>query len=123
MPRKDYHPKVPRQCAVCGRAFMARVSPPSQCCSRSCAAKLHGPVGMAVRKNLAEMTFGKLRVIYPTNENDGRGHAIWMCECACGTRKKYSSWQLKVVKVRSCGHCRASLAIPRDDGRDTPSWP
>jgi len=122
MPRKDYHKKVQRNCDVCGRAFMARATPPSTCCSHSCAAKRHGPMGGAVRKNLAEMTFGKLRVIYPTNENDGRGHAVWMCECECGTRKKYSSWQLNVVKVRSCGRCHLSLAIPREDDQEPLSW-
>lgn len=54
-----------------------------------------------VAEDLTGRVFGKLTVLYRT-ENKG-GRTCWMCRCECGTEKAVVAHDLKAGKVKSCG--------------------
>lgn len=52
-------------------------------------------------EDISGQLFGKLTVLYRTENQKGR--ACWMCRCECGTEKEYCSSELKGGKKTSCG--------------------
>lgn len=65
-----------------------------------CVPKIHAKQG-SVAEDLTGRRFGKLRVLYRTENRDGR--TCWMCQCDCGNRKPVKARDLKAGKVKSCG--------------------
>jgi hypothetical protein len=68
--------------------------------------------GCAVRKlrtrDLAGQRFGRLTVIRLSHHQDhrqiaDRGHAMWICQCDCGTEKTVRGSHLTTENVVSCG--------------------
>lgn len=53
-------------------------------------------------KNFIGETFGKLTVLEPTDQRDGR-YMVWKCRCACGNTVFVSSKKLQRGTVTSCG--------------------
>ena len=53
-------------------------------------------------KNLQGQTFNRLRVLHRV-ENAPSRHAVWVCECSCGTIKPVSSTGLIWGHAQSCG--------------------
>lgn len=55
-------------------------------------------------KDLKGQVFGKLTVMYLTNEKNGT-NVVWMCQCSCKnkTLKKVNSGNLRSGNIQSCG--------------------
>ena len=64
--------------------------------------KLHGNA-----RDLTGQRFGKLVVLYPTNERDNRS-IVWCCQCDCGNLTNASSKNLTYGATNSCG-CAYSI--------------
>ncbi len=54
------------------------------------------------RRQLAGETFGRLKAREPHGQ-DKQGRLMWLCVCACGTRKRVPSRHLIQGRTRSCG--------------------
>jgi len=54
-------------------------------------------------EDLAGQQFGKLRVIEPSIEDEGR--VKWLCVCKCGNTQKVRTSHLKTGKIDRCGSC------------------
>lgn len=57
---------------------------------------------MKESKDLKGKRFGRWSVLERTN-NDKHGHAMWICECDCGTKKHIHRASLITGKSTSCG--------------------
>jgi len=58
---------------------------------------------MQNKKELTGQRFGKLMVVGPSELRSKSGSIQWECQCDCGTKKLYSSYQLLRRSVVSCG--------------------
>ena len=58
---------------------------------------------MALKIDLKNQEFGRLRVLWDTKERTEHGHIIWLCKCDCGKRVKVLSGNLRYGHTRSCG--------------------
>ena len=55
-------------------------------------------------KNLANMRFGNLTALYPTNKRCGNGYdVIWHCICDCGIELDVAGRDLQRGHTKSCG--------------------
>lgn len=54
-------------------------------------------------KNLTGKRFGRLILLYPTEERDLKGSVVWHCRCDCGNEVDYSEAQLMHGNYKSCG--------------------
>ena len=63
---------------------------------------------MPQTKDLEGLEFGRLRVTQ--RKGSKHGHAVWLCECACGKQSEVLSGDLTSGKTRSCGCLRKELA-------------
>ena len=54
-------------------------------------------------KDKTGQTFGRLKVLYRTENSPNHRHAVWMCECICGALKTVDSQSLRTGRTRSCG--------------------
>lgn len=59
-------------------------------------------------EDLSGRRFGKLVVLYRTNEQDKGRHYIWYCKCDCGKNTRATSINLKSGNTKSCG-CTHSI--------------
>lgn len=55
------------------------------------------------KNDLTGLKFGKLTVLYPTDERNASGCIKWMCQCECGKQKTIAGTDLKSGKIKSCG--------------------
>ena len=60
------------------------------------------------KKDLINQKFGKLMVLYPTQDNNGR--LIWHCKCDCGKECDVSTTNLTTGHTKSCGCLRKEEA-------------
>lgn len=56
-------------------------------------------------KNICGKRFGRLTVIRCTGE-DGHGHYLWLCDCACGHQAVSAGNDLRSGHTKSCGCVR-----------------
>lgn len=54
-----------------------------------------------IAEDLTGRRFGKLTVLYRTQNQ--RGRTCWMCRCDCGRKKAVTAHELKAGKTKSCG--------------------
>ena len=55
------------------------------------------------KEDITNQKFGRLTVLYPTEERDCSGSIKWFCECSCGGYIKATLSLLKQGKIKSCG--------------------
>lgn len=67
---------------------------------------------MDLKEDLTGMVFGRLKVISPVKNVNGR--TAWMCECNCGNRKVVMSKCLKNGSTKSCGCLSREIAVKRN---------
>lgn len=60
------------------------------------------------KKDLINQKFGKLMVLYPTQDNNGR--LMWHCKCDCGKECDVSTTNLTTGHTKSCGCLRKEEA-------------
>lgn len=61
-------------------------------------------LGRSKKKNLLNMTFGKLAVLSETEEKDNDNRPLWLCQCSCGSDLiKVSSKDLLMKRKTHCG--------------------
>lgn len=53
--------------------------------------------------DLAGQRFGRLKVLYPTQERDHKGSVYWHCRCDCGNEKNITQDNLMHGNYKSCG--------------------
>ena len=53
--------------------------------------------------DLTNMRFGRLTVLYPTEERSSEGSVVWHCLCDCGNTTLVSSKNLHSGNTQSCG--------------------
>lgn len=66
--------------------------------------------------DLTGRRFGRLTVLYPTEERDKNGTVVWKCRCDCGKETKVSENGLVHGNYRSCG-CLKREAQQKITGR------
>lgn len=54
------------------------------------------------RTDLTNRKFGKLHVL-EFSGRDQKGHALWLCQSACGNETVVPAWRLRSKKTQSCG--------------------
>lgn len=55
-------------------------------------------------KDISGQRFGKWTVLNEAGR-DGRGEALWYCQCDCGRTKKITGFSLRSGHSKSCLHC------------------
>ena len=63
---------------------------------------------MPAKINLIGKTFGQLKVIEQTTQRKNKS-VVWICECICGTKEKFSTKELRsdgIIQCRNCGNHR-----------------
>ena len=84
---------------VCGREIEVTASRLLKWNVTNCGCKV---VVRGKPRNLAGQKFGKLTVLYPTEERR-RKSAVWHCQCDCGGVKDVAVDRLREPGERSCG--------------------
>lgn len=70
--------------------------------TQSCGCFQKQQLAERVSRDLTNMVFGRLTVLYPTAERNDN-HIVWQCQCSCGNECKASSKTLLNGDKQSCG--------------------
>lgn len=95
---------------------------------KTCTSKNRKKVGMANKRNIAGVKFGRLTAVHPTEKRDGRS-IIWKCVCDCGSEKEVAVRDLNKGNTESCGCLAKEFMVEKNKkwglehrGEKHPSW-